>query len=67
MSMPVSDKNKTGTGGGASKPTRPPGTGAAQRVHSSELIRDGGQLIIEHAGRDYRLRVTTNGKLILTA
>jgi hemin uptake protein HemP len=25
------------------------------------------ELIIEHAGRDYRLRVTQNGRLILTA
>jgi len=65
--MPVSDKNKNGAGSGASRPMRPPGTGAARRVQSSELIRDGGQLIIEHAGREYRLRVTSNGKLILTA
>ena len=65
--MQVSDKNRTGTGSGANKPMRPSGTGAAQRVRSSELIRDGGQLIIEHAGREYRLRVTSNGKLILTA
>lgn len=65
--MPVSDKNRTGTGSGVNKPMRSPGTGAAQRVHSSELIRNGGQLIIEHAGREYCLRVTSNGKLILTA
>jgi hemin uptake protein HemP len=37
------------------------------RVHSRDLLRDGEQLIIEHAGREYRLRVTSKGKLILTA
>lgn len=46
---------------------RPAGSGPVPRVHSRELLRDGGQLIIEHAGREYRLRVTSNGKLILTA
>jgi hemin uptake protein HemP len=35
-------------------------------VHSRDLLRDG-QLLIEHAGREYRLRITRHGKLILTA
>lgn len=43
------------------------GNGPAPRVRSHELLRDGEQLIIEHAGREYCLRVTSNGKLILTA
>lgn len=38
-----------------------------RRLRSTELLHPGEDLIIEHAGRDYRLRVTTNGKLILTA
>jgi hemin uptake protein HemP len=38
-----------------------------RRVCSSELIGRDGQLVIEHAGREYRLRVTSTGKLILTA
>jgi hemin uptake protein HemP len=46
---------------------RPAAGGALPRVHSHELLRNGEQLIIEHAGREYRLRVTSNGKLILTA
>lgn len=37
------------------------------RVHSRDLLRAGRQLIIEHDGREYRLRLTSNGKLILTA
>lgn len=38
-----------------------------RRLRSTELLHPGEDLIIEHAGRDYRLRVTSNGKLILTA
>lgn len=37
------------------------------RVQSRDLLRAGRQLIIEHDGREYRLRLTSNGKLILTA
>lgn len=31
------------------------------------LLDGSGELLIEHAGREYRLRLTQNGKLILTA
>lgn len=37
------------------------------RVPSKALLGDHGELIIEHAGREYRLRRTRSGKLILTA
>jgi hemin uptake protein HemP len=37
------------------------------RVTSSELLGSQRELVIVHAGREYRLRVTQNGKLILTA
>lgn len=37
------------------------------RVNSRLLLGDSGELLIEHAGREYRLRITQNGKLILTA
>ncbi len=37
------------------------------RVMSRELLGKKGELIIEHEGREYRLRRTQNGKLILTA
>ena len=39
----------------------------AKRATSRELLGDGDQLVIEHEGREYRLRRTQNGKLILTA
>jgi hemin uptake protein HemP len=46
-------------------PRRPP-PGAIRRIGSRELMGASGQLIIRHAGDDYRLRVTSKGKLILT-
>jgi len=38
-----------------------------RRLTSAEILNDRCEVIIEHAGRDYRLRLTKNGKLILTA
>ncbi|MCC6473774.1 MAG: hemin uptake protein HemP [Burkholderiales bacterium] len=40
---------------------------APRRISSTELLGEGGELVIEHLGREYRLRRTRNGKLILTA
>lgn len=37
------------------------------RVDSRTLLGAGGELVIDHEGREYRLRITQNGKLILTA
>lgn len=37
------------------------------RVMSKQLLGESGELIIEHDGREYRLRRTQSGKLILTA
>jgi hemin uptake protein HemP len=38
-----------------------------RRVTSVQLLGPKGELVIDHAGREYRLRLTQNGKLILTA
>jgi hemin uptake protein HemP len=43
-------------------PTEPPA-----RVTSKALLGARGELLIAHNGREYRLRLTQNGKLILTA
>jgi len=43
------------------------GTIAPQRVQSDALLGDAKELLIAHNGREYRLRLTQNGKLILTA
>jgi hemin uptake protein HemP len=37
------------------------------RVDSQKLLGPRGELVIVHNGREYRLRRTQNGKLILTA
>lgn len=38
-----------------------------RRLTSTELLDGHVEVVIEHAGREYRLRLTQNGKLILTA
>ena len=49
--------------------TRVPPQASKQRgrVSSSTLLGEMRELIIEHNGREYRLRVTSHGNLILTA
>ena len=44
------------------EPAQTPG-----RTTSRALLGSGRELIIEHDGREYRLRLTHQGKLILTA
>jgi hemin uptake protein HemP len=44
-----------------------PAVSPARRIASIDLLDESGELIIEHDGREYRLRLTKNGKLILTA
>ncbi|MDI1297619.1 hemin uptake protein HemP [Methylotenera sp.] len=40
---------------------------ASNRVVTSEVLFSGArELVIKHAGEDYRLRLTNQGKLILT-
>jgi len=36
------------------------------RIDSADLLRGGRELLIAHAGEEYRLRLTRNNKLILT-
>ena len=40
---------------------------APRRAQSDALLGEAGELVIVHNGREYRLRKTQNGKLILTA
>lgn len=49
-------------------PATPPvaGRSAPRRIDSRSLLGDGGELVIVHDGMDYRLRLTRQGKLILT-
>ena len=39
---------------------------AKPRLQIAAILRGAREIIIEHAGEEYRLRVTKNGKLILT-
>jgi hemin uptake protein HemP len=52
-----------------SMPTKPvvTPTEQAKRVTSEALLGSKKELVIVHGGREYRLRLTQNGKLILTA
>jgi len=59
-------------------PPAPPGSGsghaegagptraANHRIDSQRLLAGGRELVIDHAGQEYRLRLTRNDKLILT-
>lgn len=38
----------------------------AQRTNSANLLAGSRELVIEHAGQEYHLRLTRNDKLILT-
>ena len=38
----------------------------APRISVSELLRGGCEAVLLHDGTEYRLRLTSNGKLILT-
>jgi hemin uptake protein HemP len=51
-----------------SQPQQPALSSAAlKRVSSESLLGQAKELLIVHNGREYRLRLTQNGKLILTA
>jgi hemin uptake protein HemP len=39
---------------------------AQPRIDSRRLLAGGCELVIDHAGQEYRLRLTRNDKLILT-
>jgi len=47
--------------------TAEPAAHAPRRVQSETLLCNARELLIVHNGREYRLRMTQNGKLILTA
>jgi hemin uptake protein HemP len=51
-----------------SEPTHaaPVASRSAQRIDSHRLLAGGRELVIDHAGQEYRLRLTRNDKLILT-
>lgn len=52
---------RLGDHGGAAKPQGR----TMRRITTEELLQGANELIIVHRGEEYRLRVTSNGKLIL--
>lgn len=50
----------------ASPASLPPGALEAEKVRSTDLLRGSRELLIQHHGDTYRLRLTSNDKLILT-
>ena len=60
------DERKKGPGGGASPGLRTV-PAEPRQILSRDLLAGGRELVIVHEGRRYFLRVTQNGKLILTA
>ena len=59
------DKMDKAAGTPGVKPQRD--AAAPNRVTSAQLLGGKPELVIVHEGREYRLRITQNGKLILTA
>jgi hemin uptake protein HemP len=46
--------------------SRVPTDGRPRRLKVSDLLAGEREVLLEHDGQDYRLRITANGKLILT-
>ena len=59
--MPVRDEPRP-----AQSEDAPPTGQRPRRLKVSELLAGEREAILEHDGQDYRLRITANGKLILT-
>ncbi len=49
------------------QPGSPATSRTPNKVSSEALLSHGRELVITHNGREYRLRLTQSGKLILTA
>jgi hemin uptake protein HemP len=47
-------------------PKQAPAAPQLRRLKVSDLLAGEREVILEHDGQDYRLRITANGKLILT-
>jgi hemin uptake protein HemP len=53
--------------GPSRSPAASPVSGEPRRIRSEDILQGAREIVIEHDGRQYQLRVTQNGKLILTA
>ncbi len=67
--MPVLSLSRSSPSRSTPRPTSPPPVpvGATRRHVSSQSLLDGArELVIQHQGSEYHLRLTRNDKLILT-
>ncbi len=48
------------------RPSSAPGRPSPARVNIDSILRGRQEVIIEHRDEEYRLRITSNGKLLLT-
>lgn len=55
-----------GSDEGETAKTKPPPSVRPRRHKVADLLEGEREAILEHGGQDYRLRITANGKLILT-
>ncbi len=59
--MSAGDEPPDADAGGRGQPDAKP-----RRIKVSELLGGSREAVLEHDGQEYRLRITANGKLILT-
>lgn len=52
--------------GGAARDAQASSSGSPRRIRLRDILLEAREIIIEHDGQDYRLRITSRGKLILT-
>jgi hemin uptake protein HemP len=50
----------------ATKPSVPAASGQKPRIESNRLFQGKSEIVIVHQNEEYNLRITRNGKLILT-
>jgi hemin uptake protein HemP len=50
----------------SAKPAQRPPASTPRRIAIRELLGEGREAVLLHDGTEYRLRLTSNGKLILT-
>jgi hemin uptake protein HemP len=64
--MSFDTDNRDPSSANATASSTPVGACTPRRLFSEELIGPTREVLIRHAGFDYRLRITRQGKLILT-
>jgi hemin uptake protein HemP len=64
--MQTNDSNENDSHAKGSGLERSGSTEVPPRFHVTDLVGGGSEAVLVHMGQEYRLRITSNGKLILT-